>query len=130
MSRSIISPSSFLINPSSFPTLQVVYELPATSQWIFECQWCPRNPSIISTASFDGHVTMYSLLGGGGGGAEEKGAESGTSEVSPAPVSGGAFFDGVSAAVAPRHQAAETAPLKTPPKWFRRPCGANFAVSS
>ena len=44
---------------------QVVYELPATSQWIFECHWCPRNPSLISTASFDGHVTMYSLLGGG-----------------------------------------------------------------
>ena len=50
---------------------QVVYELPATSQWIFEVHWCPRNPAIISTASFDGHISMYSLLGGGGrGGAE------------------------------------------------------------
>ena len=44
---------------------QVVYELPATSQWIFEVHWCPRNPAIISTASFDGHISMYSLLGGG-----------------------------------------------------------------
>ena len=50
---------------------QVVYELPATSQWIFEVHWCPRNPAIISTASFDGHISMYSLLGGGArGGAE------------------------------------------------------------
>ena len=46
---------------------QVVYELPATSQWIFEVHWCPRNPAIISTSSFDGHISMYSLLGGGGG---------------------------------------------------------------
>ena len=55
---------SFL-SSSLFCRLQVVYELPATSQWIFEVHWCPRNPSMISTASFDGHVTMYSLLGGG-----------------------------------------------------------------
>ena len=47
-------------------TIQVVYELPATSQWMFECHWCPRNPAIISTASFDGHISLYSLLGGGG----------------------------------------------------------------
>ena len=108
---------------------QVVYELPATTQWIFECQWCPRNPSIISTASFDGHVTMYSLLGGGGGGA--KGAESGAEQApAPPPPSGGSFFDGVTAQVAPRSQVVETAPLKTPPKWFRRPCGARFAVST
>ena len=48
-----------------FLLFQVVYELPATSQWIFEVHWCPRNPAIISTASFDGHISMYSLLGGG-----------------------------------------------------------------
>ena len=54
-----------------FLLFQVVYELPATSQWIFEVHWCPRNPAIISTASFDGHISMYSLLGGGArGGAE------------------------------------------------------------
>ena len=57
--------------PHSPLSLQVVYELPATSQWIFEVHWCPRNPSMISTASFDGHVTMYSLLGGGTSGHEE-----------------------------------------------------------
>jgi len=53
----------------------VVYELPATSQWIFECHWCPRNPAIISTASFDGHVSLYSLLGGGGGEARQPAEE-------------------------------------------------------
>lgn len=109
-----------------FPSLQVVYELPATSQWIFECQWCPRNPSVISTASFDGHVTMYSLLGGAGGGAS---AEPAADEGAAVPSSGGDFFDDVKVSVAARSRAVETTPLKTPPKWFRRPCGASFAVS-
>ena len=107
-------------------SLQVVYELPSTSQWIFECQWCPRNPAIISTASFDGNVTMYSLLGGGGGSREEPGS----AELSaPVQSSGGDFFNEILGSSKPRHQAVESAPLKTPPKWFRRPCGASFAVS-
>ena len=109
---------------------QVVYELPSTSQWIFECQWCPRNPAIISTASFDGHVSMYSLLGGGGCG-QENGEESGIID-SPCATSGGDFFDDMktSSGKIPRSsRTVETAPLKTPPKWFRRPCGASFSVS-
>ena len=44
---------------------QIVYELPTTSQWCFEVSWCPRNPGVISTASFDGHVTISSVMGGG-----------------------------------------------------------------
>ena len=58
-------PSHFLLSPSLSLILQVVYQLPTTNQWIFECLWCPRNPDIICTTSFDGHVTLYSLLGGG-----------------------------------------------------------------
>ena len=45
--------------------LQVVYELPTSTQWCFDVQWCPRNPAIISSSSFDGHVSLYSLMGGG-----------------------------------------------------------------
>ena len=44
---------------------QVVYELPTSHQWSFDVQWCPRNPNVISSSSFDGHVTAYSLMGGG-----------------------------------------------------------------
>ncbi len=108
---------------------KVVYELPATSQWIFECQWCPRNPAVISTASFDGHVTMYSLLGGGGGGT----GISATEEEAPPPSSGEDFFNTVKPSanrIPSRSVAVETTPLKTPPKWFRRPCGATFSVGS
>ena len=42
-----------------------MYELPSTAQWCFDVQWCPRNPEMISVASFDGHICVYSLLGGG-----------------------------------------------------------------
>ena len=50
---------------SDFLSEQIVYELPTTSQWCFEVSWCPRNPGVISTASFDGHVTISSVMGGG-----------------------------------------------------------------
>jgi len=43
---------------------KVVYELPTGSQWSFDVQWCPRNPAMISSCSFDGHVSVYSLMGG------------------------------------------------------------------
>ena len=52
---------------------QVVYEVPSTSQWCFDVQWCPRHPGLISTASFDGHICVYSLLGGRG--SEDSGAK-------------------------------------------------------
>lgn len=98
-----------------------MYELPGTSQWIFECGWCPRNPAIISTASFDGHVSMYSLLGGGGGAKNEVEA--------PKAVDTDDVFAGIASAGRAQSVSMETAPLKTPPKWLRRPCGASFAVS-
>ncbi|MEQ2197618.1 hypothetical protein XENOCAPTIV_000976, partial [Xenoophorus captivus] len=42
----------------------VIYELPTTNQWCFDVQWCPRNPALLSTASFDGRITVYSVMGG------------------------------------------------------------------
>ena len=48
-----------------FFSFQVVYELPTSNQWSFDVQWCPRNPGVISSCSFDGHISVYSLMGGG-----------------------------------------------------------------
>lgn len=42
----------------------MIYELPTTNQWCFDVQWCPRNPALLSTASFDGRITVYSVMGG------------------------------------------------------------------
>lgn len=47
--------------PSS---IQVIYELPTINQWCFDVQWCPRNPALLSAASFDGHICVYSVMGG------------------------------------------------------------------
>lgn len=46
------------------PTLQVLYELPTSSQWCFDIQWCPRNPAVLSAAGFDGHIDVFSIMGG------------------------------------------------------------------
>ncbi|XP_065065412.1 protein transport protein Sec31A-like [Rhopilema esculentum] len=98
---------------------EIIYELPTTSQWCFEVSWCPRNPGVISTASFDGHVTVSSVMGSG--------AASSNVPDKVASSFGGDAFAG-QAQVASQQPAAE--PLKKPPRWMRRPCGANFAVSS
>ena len=45
--------------------LKVVYELPTTAQWSFDVAWCPRNPAMVCSSSFDGHVSVFSLMGGG-----------------------------------------------------------------
>jgi len=34
------------------------------AQWCFDVQWCPRNPNIVSSGSFDGHISIHSLMGG------------------------------------------------------------------
>ncbi|KAL5502041.1 hypothetical protein EMCRGX_G008739 [Ephydatia muelleri] len=108
----------FCWNPNSeVPGGDVVYELPATSQWMFECHWCPRNPAIISTASFDGHISLYSLLGGGG--KEVVPETHKTPTIAPDDIFGGL-------ATRPQATTAQSAPLKNPPKWLRTACGASF----
>lgn len=36
-------------------------ELQHNNQWNFEVNWCPRDPLLIATSSFDGQTTLYSL---------------------------------------------------------------------
>jgi protein transport protein SEC31 len=43
---------------------EIVYELRDGDQWNFDVQWCPRNPNLISTCSFDSRISVYSLTGG------------------------------------------------------------------
>lgn len=59
------SPSQHLVHEGTIgPNLQVLYELPTGSQWCFDIQWCPRNPAVLSAAGFDGHIDIYSIMGG------------------------------------------------------------------
>ncbi|XP_028397312.1 protein transport protein Sec31A-like [Dendronephthya gigantea] len=108
-------------NPSSNdPRGEVVYELPCPAQWSFDVKWCPRNPNMISTPSFDGHISVYSLMGGGV--ADHSGIDQ--------KMVNDAFNINDPFASSVQHQPSEQVPvaatLKKPPKWLRRPCGASF----
>ncbi|XP_013384747.1 protein transport protein Sec31A-like [Lingula anatina] len=101
-------------NPNSeMPGGEVVCEVPTRSQWCFDIQWCPRNPAVISSASFDGHINLYSLMGG------EQEAE----QIDAVADS----FPSDPFVQAPQQtKPAMTVTLKKPPKWLRRPVGASF----
>uniref|UniRef100_A0A8C3A9T2 Protein transport protein Sec31A n=1 Tax=Cyclopterus lumpus TaxID=8103 RepID=A0A8C3A9T2_CYCLU len=105
-------------------TAEVVYELPTSSQWCFDIQWCPRNPAVLSAASFDGHIDVYSIMGGTNQAQSQR-------HISNAFVNLDPFGTGQTL---PPLQLPQTAappvtvnPLKKPPKWIRRPVGASFA---
>ncbi|XP_071808414.1 protein transport protein Sec31A-like isoform X2 [Asterias amurensis] len=108
-------------NPnSSVPGGEVVYELPTSSQWSFDVQWCPRNPAVIASSSFDGHVTFYSLMGGG------KGDEQLQQRQADKLASSFPDTAGFNQPQQSSQQSAEPQVLKKPPKWLRRPVGATF----
>ena len=65
---------------------------------------------------------MYSLLGGGGVSNE-------VDQAPPTKVDADDVFAGLASAARAQSVAKEIAPLKIPPKWLRRPCGARFSVS-
>lgn len=107
-------------DPNSNPHKgEVVYELPTTAQWTSDVCWCPRNPSIVSTTAFDGHITVSTLMGG----SQEVQQQQYKSQISDA------FGIQQDSFVPPANQQPETLriePLKKPPKWMRKPCGARF----
>lgn len=43
---------------------KVVYKLPTQSSWCFDVQWCPQSPPVFSAVSFDGWISLYSVMGG------------------------------------------------------------------
>lgn len=110
-------------NPNSaVPNGEVLYELPTTTQWSFDVQWCPRNPCLIANSSFDGHISIYSLMGGGSPVQDQQ-----DQQVSQLASS----FPGMEPMPVPQTQAKSQVPakpvlLKKPPKWLKRPTGASF----
>ncbi|KAK0482970.1 WD40-repeat-containing domain protein [Armillaria luteobubalina] len=40
---------------------EIVGELPSASNSAFQVEWCPQNPSLLATASFDGTVAIHSI---------------------------------------------------------------------
>ncbi|XP_060237002.1 protein transport protein Sec31A isoform X31 [Meriones unguiculatus] len=108
-------------------TGEVLYELPTNTQWCFDIQWCPRNPAVLSAASFDGRISVYSIMGGSIDGLRQKQVDKLSSSF------GNLDPFGTGQPLPPLQIPQQTGqhslvlPLKKPPKWIRRPVGASFS---
>ncbi|NXG74193.1 SC31A protein, partial [Baryphthengus martii] len=108
-------------------TGEVLYELPTNTQWCFDIQWCPRNPAVLSAASFDGRISVYSILGGSTEGFRQKQVDQLSSSF------GNLDPFGTGQPLPPLQLPQQTTPqsvvlpLKKPPKWIQRPVGASFS---
>ncbi|XP_069011475.1 protein transport protein Sec31A isoform X1 [Embiotoca jacksoni] len=108
-------------------TGEVIYELPTTNQWCFDVQWCPRNPALLSTASFDGRITVYSVMGGSLTAQQQSTADKISSSFDTMDPFGTGQVLPPLQVPQPTVQETIVPPLKKPPKWVRRPVGASFA---
>lgn len=108
-------------------TGEVIYELPTTNQWCFDVQWCPRNPALLSTASFDGRITVYSVMGGSLKAQQQSTADKISSSFDTMDPFGTGQVLPPLQVPHPTVQDTIVPPLKKPPKWVRRPVGASFA---
>ncbi|KAK2573081.1 Protein transport protein Sec31A [Acropora cervicornis] len=88
---------------------KITYELPTTSQWSFDVAWCPRNPAMICSSSFDGHV-MSAFDADDPFSTQIRQAQQQQQQQQQQ-----------------QNSAPTSSPLKKPPKWLRRPCGASFS---
>ncbi|NXI90757.1 SC31B protein, partial [Psophia crepitans] len=106
---------------------EVVYELPIRNQWCFDVQWCPRNPSVFSAATFDGWINIYSVMGGNLEAQQKTQADKISSSFNNLdPFGTGQMLPPLQVP----EQVAQTTlipPLKKPPKWICRPVGVSFA---
>ncbi|KAJ4926533.1 hypothetical protein JOQ06_008706 [Pogonophryne albipinna] len=109
-------------------TAEVLYELPTSSPWCFDIQWCPRNPAVLSAASFDGHIDIYSIMGGTNTAQSQRRADQITNSFGNMdPFGTGQTLPPLQLPPQAPATPATINPLKKPPKWIRRPVGASFA---
>jgi protein transport protein SEC31 len=103
-------------NPQS---CEIVGELPSSDNWSFQTAWCPRNPDLIATASFDGKIGIHSLQN-----THENHNEAGRSanktntSNNPDDIFGSQPGEESSSAT--------VLSLKQPPKWLRPPVSVAF----
>ncbi|CAO3597332.1 unnamed protein product [Absidia cylindrospora] len=98
-------------NPQSGELLGQVSQ---NSNWTFQADWCPRNPDLLATASFDGQINVFSLQGSN---------DNQTTENQPKPLQSNDPFEAAMLSAVPQ---TPSFALKQPPKWLRRPVGASF----
>ncbi|XP_073493126.1 protein transport protein Sec31A isoform X3 [Phyllobates terribilis] len=108
-------------------TGEVLYELPTNTQWCFDIQWCPRNPAVLSAASFDGRISVYSIMGGSNDNLNQKQVDKLSSSFGNLDPFGTGQPLPPLQLPQPTTQQSSVQPLKKPPKWLRRPVGASFS---
>ena len=95
-------------------TERVLGELPIVTNWTFETKWCPQNPNLLATASFDGKISVHTI--------QNTKADTDISTPSVAQsVDGEDFFS--KAQIQPQGTAFS---LPKAPKWLMRPVSASF----
>ncbi|CCU99420.1 unnamed protein product [Malassezia sympodialis ATCC 42132] len=100
-------------NPQSH---EIVAEMPPRANWAFDVQWNPRNPNMLATASFDGHVMVQSLQDTNV--VDDQNAPTDTTNMNPDDL-----FNALGNAPPP---SSGGMPLVTAPKWLRRPVSVSF----
>ncbi|CAO1623334.1 unnamed protein product [Sympodiomycopsis kandeliae] len=105
-------------------TTEIVGELPASNNWSFDVQWCPRNPELLAAASFDGQVGIHSLQSTN---QAEQQQHNQRSSISAPPADGSDIFNlPASGADGSSSSSSQGLTLKQPPKWLKRPVSATF----
>ncbi|MBW0503140.1 hypothetical protein O181_042855 [Austropuccinia psidii MF-1] len=101
---------------------EIIAELPPSSNWSFQADWCPRNPDLIATASFDGRIAIHSL--------QSTNEQSNASQPQPitAPAIDGSDIFGDQGILA-LNSAKAAISCKQAPKWLKRPATASFAFA-
>lgn len=96
---------------------EVLSEIARTNQWSFDVTWCPRNPALIACPNYDGHVSVYSVMGGK------------TQQIQTTNKIADSFpgMEGyIQAPALQQNNAVVSNDLTKPPKWLKRPVGASF----
>lgn len=98
----------------------VVSEVIHSQNWLFDVQWCPRNPDVFSVASFAGHIDIYSFQAIMSGGSSSKASNAFASDATPE----GFFASNVPGAS--NTKSTSVSGIMQIPKWLRRPTSVSF----
>lgn len=96
---------------------EILAEVAKTNQWSFDVIWCPRNPALIASPNFDGHISVYSIMGGK------------TQQIQTTNKIADSFpgMDGYAETPVPQQDSGPVSvDLSKPPKWLKKPVGASF----
>ncbi|GAA5915736.1 uncharacterized protein JCM6883_002940 [Sporobolomyces salmoneus] len=104
-------------------TGEIVAEVAPSTNWAFDTAFCPRNPSIISTASLDGTVSLHSLQSTNVT-SDPSTSTSSQSTANPSnPFDSSSVFEQAISANAANYP---TKSLTLTPKWLKRPASVAF----